>query len=458
MAMQLKGVRLESRSPSFRPKLSTAKSSHSPHKNGDQPSTLAEAVSSASIHGGDPRLEAGEIQAGRDILESKGGRSEGPSMFFRAHETKEAEAFDYVQDVDTSSKSAVEEDGKEFLPAGEDEVGEGGGEGGRRGGGGQSNNAVVTWGMSDREARASVEPPPAPNSLNSSLDSSSSDDNRVIGEGSEGGREDGGGGGEEERREIRRVAAAVAIATGLGFEEPVFESDRATATNAAAAETVAMKEADKVSATTAEAVATTVPETDKLAATTTPRPPASAAAAAVPVVADGGGPTAERLRPPPITTNDVPPILRKRSSQVVGTGHSGETNNDDGDPEKMRRCFVAKTFSPSDLGLGMLHGGGDGGDGTVREVMTKATLMKKRRRKRTISKGTGINGRRGTVDEVLGLDDQQAVLGSVPPERLFSITGMFHPEAPVKVRTFAVRCVCGNPYHTIMLQRGACLS
>ncbi|CAM9237533.1 unnamed protein product, partial [Hapterophycus canaliculatus] len=94
-------------------------------------------------------------------------------------------------------------------------------------------------------------------------------------------------------------------------------------------------------------------------------------------------------------------------------------------------------FSPSDLGLGALRrggGGGDGDSGHVPEAMTKASLMRARRRRRTINKGVaGIEDRKQSVDEVLGLDDHQAVLGSVPPARLFSVTGMFHPEAPVKV-------------------------
>ncbi|CBN79924.1 conserved unknown protein [Ectocarpus siliculosus] len=97
------------------------------------------------------------------------------------------------------------------------------------------------------------------------------------------------------------------------------------------------------------------------------------------------------------------------------------------DPEHMRRCFVAKTFSPSDLGLGVSADGA-----STPEAVTKASLMKAQRRRRTINKGiTEIDGRKQSVDEVLGLSD--ALLGSVPPERLFSITGMFHPEAPIKV-------------------------
>lgn len=159
--------------------------------------------------------------------------------------------------------------------------------------------------------------------------------------------------------------------------------------------------------------------------------------------ADGAttrGRAAKPPRPPPILTQDVSHILGTPASELHRASSIGSSDDDnDGanegsdsamDPEKMRRCFVAKTFSPSDLGLGALNRG----NGAPEEVTT-AYLMRARRRRRTIDKGiAGIEGRRHTVDEVLGLDDQQAVLGSVPPERLFSITGMLHPDAPVKVR------------------------
>lgn len=372
-----------------------------------------------SIDGREGSLEAGEIQASGENLGSKGESSDGTSAFFRGDASTQAGGFDGVQGVvdkgnatnggDTVEiKPSVEvAAGKNgFLQAGSEKLasvtehGEDGGD--EEGGGNQSTAAIMTGDRLDR-ANASVEQSPARHISLPSLDSSSSDDIESIGEGSEAEKKYGGREGEEEKREARRAAAAAAVSAGAEFDEPVEGSKRVPAKPAAAE--------------------------------------AEAADTAAPVVAAASrGRTAGTLRPPPITTSVTPSTLRDPPSEmVVGKGINGDdggkVSSEDGDPEKMRACFVAKTFSPSDLGLGLVPGAGDGGDGVAHEAITKASLMKNGRRRRTINNnGTvGINGHRGSVDEVLGLEDEP---GSVPPERLFAVTGMFHPEAPVKV------CIC----------------
>lgn len=405
----------------------------------------------ASIDGRDTRVEAGEIQAGGDNLGSKGGGSNGTSLFFRGDETKQAEDCDGLQGgVDASNatngsipggiKPSVEAAAGEngFLPVASEEqlasatvYGEDGGDE-EEGGGGNRSTAVLMNGDRLDRANASVEQSPARHISSSTLDSSSSSDDidTASGKGSEEGRGDGGGEGEKERREARRAAAAAAVAAGAEFDEPEKETKIISATTAA------------------DAVV------------------AAAATAAPVVAATSRGRPAEKLRPPPITTSVVPSTLGKHLQGINGDDDSGKrSNNDDGDPEKMRACFVAKTFSPSDLGLGLLPGGGGiGGDGVAREVITKASLMKNRRRRRTINPGTtSISGHRGSVDEVLGLDDEP---GSVPPERLFSVTGMFHPEAPIKVCiSVFLQGIAGNPqsvyYYVKACRKGspvACLS
>lgn len=245
----------------------------------------------------------------------------------------------------------------------------------------------------DRAGSSADKPSPVKNADSSSLRSQLLDKIDTI-RGDEGDKDAGererSGVQEEQRGVARQGAPAVAVADGIGPRESL----RST-------ETVA----------------------------------GNVAATATPIVSPRRR-AGELVRPPPIVTEDIPPILHTSVYKKMGRGGSSDSGDADEDLGQVRRCFVAKTFSPSDLGLGELRRGGDneGGD-AVPEEMTKASLMKDRRRRRTIHKGIpGIEGRRHTVDEVLGLDDPQAVLGSVPPERLFSMTGMFHPEAPVKVR------------------------
>lgn len=100
-------------------------------------------------------------------------------------------------------------------------------------------------------------------------------------------------------------------------------------------------------------------------------------------------------------------------------------------PEDMRRCFVAKTFSPSDLGLG-----------DNKKEASGDTRQHGRHRPSTILRGLNKLGiaslgsadlRKASIDQDFGFDETQVVLGDISPERLFSLTGMFHPEAPMKV-------------------------
>lgn len=148
-------------------------------------------------------------------------------------------------------------------------------------------------------------------------------------------------------------------------------------------------------------------------------------------------------RPPPIDTRRPPPPPPGVASpdNVFGETQGVIAGDESVDcPEKMRGCFVAKTFSPSDLGLGEARKGG-----AVAATQDKASLMRSRRRRGTVilgagtfsfgaKKGGAYDGRRGTAEEVFGIDESQAVLGGVPPERLFALTGMFHPEASGKVK------------------------
>lgn len=100
-------------------------------------------------------------------------------------------------------------------------------------------------------------------------------------------------------------------------------------------------------------------------------------------------------------------------------------------PEDMRKCFVEKTFSPSDLGLG---------DG--KKKLSRNAEKHEGQRPNTIPRGRNKHGiaslgcgdlHKASIDHDFGFDESQAVLGGVFPERLFSLIGMFHPEAPMKV-------------------------
>lgn len=159
----------------------------------------------------------------------------------------------------------------------------------------------------------------------------------------------------------------------------------------------------------------------------------------VPVVATAAaeraatpGRSGESIRPPPILTKEV------EIANTTANANNDETQHGEGtadSPEKMRQCFVAKTFSPSDLGLIELGRRWRGDEPAV----TKASLMKSRRQKGAVVTAAGtfafdpVDGRKVSVDEVLELNETQEVMGGLPPERLFAMTGMFHPEAPVKV-------------------------
>lgn len=359
-------------------KSSATNFSDSPDTYVAQPNALAKAFPGAAADGVNATFDAVAAQAGGDEMGPKGV----DSVFFRASESKDIEAAENANDVIAGAGAqaisvGVEAAQTEMSLAAPEHL--------------DAASAEKAHGADEEEEGA--------------RSTTTSGDVLIQGIGEKGaGEPERGGALEEEGGASPLAAAAVAVADGVGPSESLRLTE-SVADNAAAAATV-------------------------VAAVTTP-------------ISAPRGRAADHLRPPPIVTEDTPPILHTSSSEVMDQAGSGDENNGDVDesgsmdPEQMRRCFVAKTFSPSDLGLGEMRSAGDngnGGGGAVQEAMTKESLMKARRRRRTIHKGiTGIEGRRHTVDEVLGLDDPQAVLGSVPPERLFSITGMFHPEAPVKV-------------------------
>ena len=364
------------------------------------PNAVSEAVSGVATDGATAGFEAVVSRSGGDEMSSKGV----DSVFFRGDESKDIEAAEQAGGVGDRSSAmagavaeatiaAMEAAQTEVLPASPGHLAaaaiEKACDGDGEGGGGASGEKL------GREGKGACEPSHADLSPPPSLSSDKVD--KIRGDREEDGRAPEEIGVVEEERPVGQAAGTVAVADGIGPNESL----RSTETVAGAA-----------------------------------------AGATTPVVAPRGR-AAERLRPPPIVTEGSLPVPRTSSSERTGQADSGDDmtgdtdENGSNDPEQMRRCFVAKTFSPSDLGLGeMRHPPGDkGGGSAVQEALTKESLMKARKRRRTIHKGNipGIEGRRHTVDEVLGLDDPQAVLGSVPPERLFSITGMFHPEAPVKV-------------------------
>eukprot|EP00903_Cladosiphon_okamuranus_P018054 g16615.t1 len=372
---------------------------------------VSEVASDIAIDGVNAGFDAATPRPGGDDTGSK----DVQSVFFRATESKDIEAAHNAEDiVDGSTTTAgaiagatnVAVEATEILPAASEHLVAASTEevydGDEEDGGARS---ITAGGERLDRARNNAREPRHVDS--SSLPPLLSDDvDTVRGEGEEGVGKPNGGGILEGEPAAARAAEAMVVADGIGPND----SQRST-------ETVA----DNAAAAMAAA--------------------ATAAKAATTPVAAPRGRTAEHLRPPPIVTEEVPPILHSSSSEMMDRAGGGEDSNGDADesgsvdPEQMRRCFVAKTFSPSDLGFGaMRHDGDDEAGNAVQEALTKESLMRARRRRRTIQKGiTGIEGRRHTVDEVLGLDDPQAVLGSLPPERLFSITGMFHPEATVKV-------------------------
>lgn len=374
--------------------------SDSPGTDVARPSAFSEAVSGVTTDGVSAGFEAPVPQSGGDEMGSKGV----DSVFFRADESKDIEAAEHSGGVVDGSGGmsgavaeatdvAMEAAPTEALPAApghaieEEKACDGDEEGGG------TRSTTTSGERLGRVGESACDPSHADSFSPPSLSSDNVD--KIRGEGEKDTGEPEESGAVEEERAVGQAAAAVAVADGIGPNESLGSTD-----------------------------------------TVAGDPAAAAARATTPVVAPRGR-AAELLRPPPIVTEDSPPILRTSSSEMTGQADSGDdTTGDAMDPEQMRRCFVAKTFSPSDLGLGeMRQAGENGGGGAVQQPVTKESLMKARKRRRTIHKGNipGIEGRRHTVDEVLGLDDPQAVLGSVPPERLFSITGMFHPEAPVKV-------------------------
>lgn len=164
-----------------------------------------------------------------------------------------------------------------------------------------------------------------------------------------------------------------------------------------------------------------------------PAPLAERAGPATAAQATGAisGARSRARRPPAIDTKNNPEatnteggITQKRDSSL------GAADN----PEKNRGCFIAKTFSPSDLGFG---------DFRRRDFRDadKAPPPALRLRRGTVVTGTGRlstpraggGNRKGSVDDDFGFEESLTVLGSLPPERLFSITGMLHPEGPLKV-------------------------
>lgn len=213
---------------------------------------------------------------------------------------------------------------------------------------------------------------------------------------------------DEATRAVRLAAVVKAVSAGVRFED----SSSAEQTTSETAGTP-----------TATAVA---PETPAGAA-------GAAAAAAMP--SDSGA-----FRPPPIVTadaragagtngRDVDPSIT--GNDVIADLRNGQEMADD--PERIRGCFVAKTFSPSDLGMGELRRGSnteavDRGNLTTYHRLQHGTSIKG-----TIAFGAGNNGRKGSVEDGFGFDDTHVVLGGVVPDYLFSIAGMFHPEATLKV-------------------------
>lgn len=373
-----------------------------------QPSALSEAVSGAATDGVSVGVEAVTPQSGGDKIGSTGV----DSVYFRADESKDIDAAEYAEDaadgsgavagaVAEAANVAVEAAQTGLSPAAPEHLAQAAIEAAHDGDEEEGGKRISTASGErvDRAGNIACEPSNVDSSSPPSLMSDKIDTIRGGGE-DNAGEPEGGGVPEEERAAGHAAVVDVAAVDGIGPHESL-RSTETVSDNAVAV--------------------------------------AAAAAAATPVAAPRGR-AAGHLRPSPIVTKEISPVFQASSPEMTGQADNGDDNTGDADasgqadPETVRQCFVAKTFSPSDLGLGEMQPVEDGGDGGAdQEAMTKESL-KARRRRKTIHKGiTSIEGRRHTVDEVLGLDDPQAVLGSVPPERLFSLTGMFHPEAPVKV-------------------------
>ena len=217
--------------------------------------------------------------------------------------------------------------------------------------------------------------------------------------------------GEDEATRAVRLAAVVrAVSAGVRFEDSSSAEQTTSETAGTPTATAATPGTAAGAAGAAGAAAAAEPSDSGVF-----RPPPI-------VIADprAGAGTEGRDVDPSITGNDV--IADLRNGQEVAD-----------DPERIRGCFVAKTFSPSDLGLGELRRGSN------TEAVDRGNLMTYRRLqhgasiKGTIAFGAGNNGRKGSVEDGFGFDDTHVVLGGVVPDHLFSITGMFHPEASLKV-------------------------
>lgn len=133
-----------------------------------------------------------------------------------------------------------------------------------------------------------------------------------------------------------------------------------------------------------------------------------------------------KTRPPPIITEENPTITPQ--SDGDDTDGSDEFGNSESgcSPEVARGCFVAKTFSPSDLGLGARR----------RKEASKIAMEPLTRQGMETKGNVDVSERdirKVSLSSIYGLEETQAVLGGVMPDRVFSITGMFHPDSSVKV-------------------------
>ena len=215
------------------------------------------------------------------------------------------------------------------------------------------------------------------------------------------------GGGDEEARAARLTAVVRAVSVGGAFEES--SSAEQTTSETADTPTGAAAAAATAALGTAAAAAPNSPEFRR---------------------------DSDPFRPPPIVTGNVAgmvgrDIKRATASDVFTDRGRGFDSADD--PERMRGCFVAKTFSPSDLGMGELRRGSN-----TAAVGGNSPLMYGKLQKGSSIKGPGVfvvgdGGRKGSVEEGYGFEETQMALGGVIPDRLFAMSGMLHPEATLKV-------------------------
>lgn len=164
-------------------------------------------------------------------------------------------------------------------------------------------------------------------------------------------------------------------------------------------------------------------------------------------------PSLETLRPPPIITAGGVPMTLEATASSSATGDAEAKSGDHLDgtecPENVRGCFIAKTFSPSDLGLGGYKranytGGSDKPSGLISRRQTAATVRGGGRgrgstdrgddtyRNTVAGEGSAFDRKVG-MEEMFGFDETEAAWGGIAPERLFSVTGFLHPDSTTKV-------------------------